>query len=212
MHLIAKFFQKLRVANMQFLVATLFVIAASNSTVLAASNAVPPPLASLFGGPFQLVDHNGKSVSDKDFRGKFMLIYFGYTYCPDICPTNLQEMALALDALGMEAKKVQPIFISIDPGRDKPAELKEYVSNFGSGFVGLTGTEAQIRAVTKSYRVHRRKVILPGQEATDDYFVDHSSLTHLVGPDGKFRTLFPHNTKGVVMAKRMRKYLKANPS
>jgi protein SCO1/2 len=138
-----------------------------------------------------------------------MLIFFGYTYCPTICPTNLQQMAQALELLGDKAKKIVPIFITIDPKRDTPALLKEYMANFGPKFLGLTGTDAQIRAVTKSYRVHRRKVI-PDTSAPQDYLVDHSSLTLLLGPDGKFRTLFPHNTTGPVMAKRMAKYLSAN--
>jgi protein SCO1/2 len=118
-------------------------------------------------------------------------------------------MAQALELLGDKAKKIVPIFITIDPKRDTPALLKEYMANFGPKFLGLTGTDAQIRAVTKSYRVHRRKVI-PDTSAPQDYLVDHSSLTLLLGPDGKFRTLFPHNTTGPVMAKRMAKYLSAN--
>lgn len=206
----AKILSRKRRCRIALLLASLMVVMTGGVATQsnAASDESPLPLASLFGGPFQLVDHNGKPKSDKDFRGKFMLIYFGYTYCPDICPLNLQEMAFALEALGADAKKVQPIFISIDPGRDTPADLKEYVANFDGDFIALTGSEAQIQAVARSYRVHRRKVILPDQETENDYLVDHSSITHLVGPDGKFRTLFPHNTKGVVMAERMRKYLK----
>jgi cytochrome oxidase Cu insertion factor (SCO1/SenC/PrrC family) len=170
--------------------------------------AAPPPLplASLFGGPFTLTDHNGQQRTDKDYRGKFMLIYFGYTYCPTICPTNLQHMALALKKLGPKAKSVQPLFITIDPRRDTPKLLKEYMTHFGENFVALTGTDDQLRAATKSFRVHRRKVIAD-KTAPEDYLVDHSSITFLMGPDGKFRTLFPHDTTGDVMAKRMAKYL-----
>jgi protein SCO1/2 len=171
--------------------------------------AAPPALESLFSGGFELTDHNGTPRTSQEFRGRFMLIFFGYTYCPTICPTNLQQMAQALELLGDKAKKIVPIFITIDPKRDTPALLKEYMANFGPKFLGLTGTDAQIRAVTKSYRVHRRKVI-PDTSAPQDYLVDHSSLTLLLGPDGKFRTLFPHNTTGPVMAKRMAKYLSAN--
>lgn len=168
--------------------------------------ATPPALANLFSGGFSLVDHNGKPRTDKDYRGRFMLIYFGYTYCPTICPTNLQHMALALKALGKRAEKIQPLFITIDPARDTPPEIKAYMANFGDRFVGLSGTEAQIRAAAKAYRVHRRKVV-PDKSAPEDYLVDHSSLTLLIGPDGKFQTLFPHDTTGAVMARRMAKYL-----
>ena len=168
--------------------------------------ATPPPLANLFSGGFELTDHNGKSRSSNDFRGRFMMIFFGYTYCPTICPTNLQHMAQALDLLGKKADKVQPLFITIDPGRDTPEVLKDYVANFGTKILGLTGSEAQIRGVARSYRVHRRKVVPDGSDP-EDYLVDHSSLTLLIGPDGKFRTLFPHDTTGQVMAKRMEKYL-----
>lgn len=137
-----------------------------------------------------------------------MLVFFGYTYCPTICPTNLQHMAQALAQLGGKAKNIQPIFITIDPARDTPSVLKDYMANFGSNFLGLTGTVTQIRRVAKSYRVHRRKVV-PDKSAPQDYLVDHSSLTLLIGPDGKFRTLFPHDTAGPVMAKIMEKYLRA---
>ena len=176
------------------------------------SRAAPPlPLTSLFGGPFTLTDHNGKQRTDRDFRGKYMLIYFGYTYCPTICPTNLQHMALALKKLGPQAKSVQPLFITIDPRRDTPKLLKEYMSHFGPDFVALTETDEQLRAATKSFRVHRRKVITD-KTAPADYLVDHSSITFLMGPDGKFRTLFPHDTTGDVMAQSMAKYLAGNPS
>lgn len=171
-----------------------------------ATDSAPPPLSSLFGGPFSLIDHTGTRRSDGDFRGKFMLIYFGYTFCPTICPANLQHMADAQDRLGGEADNIVPIFVSIDPKRDTPEVLRDYVANFGDGFVGLTGSEAQIRAVAKSYRVHRRKVVEAGA-AAEDYLVDHASITYLMGPDGKFRTLFPHDTPGKAIAERISKYL-----
>jgi cytochrome oxidase Cu insertion factor (SCO1/SenC/PrrC family) len=162
-----------------------------------------------FGGPFSLTDHTGKAVTDKDFHGKFMLIYFGYTFCPDICPTNLQTMADALDQLGAKEKYVQPVFITIDPARDTSKLLKDYVKAFYPSMVGLTGTEAQIKSVANAYRQHRQ--IVPTEETKkdpNDYLVAHSSITFLMGPDGKFVTLFPHDTKAEFMAKVMAKYLK----
>ena len=172
----------------------------------AGNEQVPPALESLFGGTFSLTDHRGVRRSDEDFRGKFMLIYFGYTTCPSICPANLQHMADALARLGDKAADVVPIFISIDPGRDRPEVVGEYVGHFGDRFIGLTGSEGDVRAAAKAYRVHRRKVV-EKDAAPDDYLVDHASITYLMGPDGKFRTLFPHNTPGSVMAERMATYM-----
>jgi protein SCO1 len=191
----------------RILTVVISVLGLSLSGAWASENSTPPPLADLFGGPFELVDQDGIARSDKDFRGKFMLIYLGYVNCPAICPANLEQMAVALEELGMDAKKVQPIFITLDPARDTPGKLKEFVANFGPEFTGLTGTEAQIQAVVKAYKAIRRKVTLPEQKLPDEYLVFHSTLMHFIGPDGRFLTFFPHNTSGVEMAARMRKYL-----
>ncbi len=171
----------------------------------------PPPLEALFGGPFALTDHNGRAVTDETFRGRFALLYFGYTFCPDLCPTNLLTMAEALEALGPEQSgRVQPLFVTVDPERDGPAALKDYMAHFGPRFLALRGTPAQTRAVLKAWRVHRRKVQPEGGDA-DDYLVDHATLTFLMGPDGRFRTLFPHDTPADRMAATLRRYLAAEP-
>src|SRR6185312_12588134 len=107
----------------------------------------------LIGGPFTLVGKDGKPVTDQDFRGKYMLVFFGFTHCPDICPAELQMVAEALDRLGDKANEVIPIFISVDPERDTPEVLAAYVKSFGPKFVGLTGSPDQIAAATKAYRV-----------------------------------------------------------
>ena len=192
-------------------VLALGAIAAAGPASGASAPGLPPPLTALFGGPFNLTDHNGAARSDKDFRGRFMLIYFGYTYCPSICPANLQHMAGAMDALAGQAARVVPIFISVDPGRDTPEVLKEYVANFGDSFIGLTGTGAQVAKAARAFRIHARKVMPAGETDTSAYLVDHSSITYLMGPDGKFVTLFPHNTPGKVMAERIKKYLAQTP-
>lgn len=190
------------------------IVVAPGTAPGVAQAASPPPLPfeKLFGGAFSLVDHDGRQRTDRDFHGKFLLIYFYYTYCPSICPTNLSHMADALKRFGPAGKRVQPVFTTTDPGRDTPMQIHDYVKKFDDRFIGLTGTEAQIRDVTRKYGVHRRKVRDPdaefdGSNDKDTYLVDHSSITHLVGPDGKFVTLFPHDTTGDVMAQRMRKYL-----
>jgi protein SCO1 len=150
-----------------------------------------PPAA--FGGPFSLTDQNGKRRTDTDFRGKFMLIFFGYTYCPDICPTTLAVEAEALDKLGPRANRIVPIFISIDPKRDTPAKLKSYLAAFDAkapsgrpDFVGLTGSEDDIARAAKAYRVYYRAHIDTQREDGADYSLEHSSDIYLMGPDGNF--------------------------
>ncbi len=137
------------------------------------------------GGPFRLTDHTGKPRGDSDFRGRYMLIYFGFTFCPDICPTTLAVMAEALDKLGPEAKKIVPILITIDPERDTPQVLAEYVKAFGPSFVGLTGSVAEIKDVEKKFRVYAVKQPLDDAPKGGNYGVDHSNVMYLVGPDGK---------------------------
>ena len=134
------------------------------------------------GGPFALVDHTGKPRTDADFRGKLMLVYFGFTWCPDICPTDLQNIGLALDELGDAADKVQPLFITVDPARDTPEHLRDYVPMFHPRLIGLTGSAAAIHSAAAAYRVYFAQVPLKG----DDYTVDHSSFIYLMGADGKY--------------------------
>ena len=150
------------------------------------------------GGPFTLVNDNGKTVSSSDFRGKYMLVYFGYTYCPDVCPTTLNSIAQAMDRLGAKAKQVQPIFISVDPQRDTPTVMKQYVSAFSPSLIGLTGTPAQIAAVAKEYKVYYAKHVTgPGP---NDYSMDHSSVIYLMGPDGNFIAPISATDSGSQMA------------
>jgi protein SCO1/2 len=146
---------------------------------------------------------DGEPVSSADFRGKFMLIYFGYTFCPDVCPTSLQAIADALDKLDPEASaQIVPIFISVDPARDHPEDLKKYVSYFHPRMIGLTGTPDQIARVAKEYRVYYSKVQEEGADP-DDYLVDHTAITYLMGPDGKFLMHFPHGYDVDRMAERL---------
>jgi protein SCO1/2 len=143
------------------------------------------------GGHFELVDTSGREVTDQTFRGKWMLVYFGYTSCPDACPTTLSEISLALDALGPLAPKVQPIFITIDPERDTPTVLADYVKTFDPRIVALTGSTEQIAAAAKAYRVSYARV------ATGDggnYLMDHSSIVYLMDPAGRLSTFFPPDT------------------
>lgn len=186
-------------------------VAHDGKTHTAPAAATPPAFETLFGGSFELVDHDGRTRLDKDFLGAFMLISFGYTDCPSICPNNLQNLGITLDELGDKSDRIQPVFVSIDPARDRPQVLKDYVTQFHPRLIGLTGTEAQIRAAAKAYRVHRRKVLIEGDTA-EDYLVDHSSLTMLIGPDGKFITMFPNDTPPERMAEILEKHLSSGSS
>ncbi len=158
------------------------------------------------GGPFNLVDHTGKNVTEADYKGKFLLVFFGYTYCPDVCPTNLSIVA---DALGMmtqqERDKVQPLFISVDPDRDTPEVLKEYVTLFHPQMIGLSGTAENIAKAAKSYRAFYAKA--KESENDDDYLVDHSATTYLMGPTGDFLTTFSHGSDPEIVAKGLKKFL-----
>lgn len=149
--------------------------------------------APAIGGPFTLTDQNGKRVTDQDFRGKPTIIYFGYAYCPDVCPTSLLLMQTAVDQLGPQAAaKVNAVFITIDPERDTPSALKEYVAQFGSTMVGLTGTPEQIAAAAKAFRVYYQKV--PGKDGAP-YLMDHSSIFYVMDRDFRFVKHFTHQSK-----------------
>jgi protein SCO1/2 len=141
----------------------------------------------LIGGPFKLINQDGKEVSDADFRGKLMLVYFGFTHCPSVCPTDMATISEAMKSLGDDAAKVQPIFISIDPERDNPEQVKTFLANFYPGFQGLTGTTEQIAAVANAYRIYYKKA---ESKDLNEYLMDHSSFTYLMGKDGKYITHF----------------------
>jgi protein SCO1/2 len=142
------------------------------------------------GGPFALIDHTGKLRTDEDFRGELLLIYFGYSYCPDVCPTDLQQIGLAVDGLGAGAEAVQPLFITLDPERDTAVHLAEYVPFFHPRLIGLTGSAEQIRRVALAYKVYYAKY----PPDSSDYVIDHSSFIYLVDQAGKYIGFFPPGT------------------
>jgi protein SCO1/2 len=149
--------------------------------------AAEPPLAGArIGGPFTLVNQDGRTVTERDYDGRYRLIYFGYTFCPDVCPNTLQKLMKAFQSFASKAPdraaKVQPIFITIDPARDTPAVMKQYVNAFDPRLVGLTGTPAQVAAVSKEFAVFSQKVESKG---SSDYLMDHSSVPMLFGPKGE---------------------------
>jgi protein SCO1 len=156
------------------------------------------------GGPFTLTDHHGKTVTDKTYRGQYLLVYFGYGFCPDVCPTELANIATAMDDLGDKANKVTPLFITVDPERDTPQFLADYVANFHPRMVGLTGTPEQIKTVAKEYKVYYAKSKRPGQK---DYLMDHTSFVYLMGPDGRFLTLFRGQTDPKAIAQAISNFM-----
>ena len=143
------------------------------------------------GGPFTLTDHNGSKITEKSFPGKFLLITFGYTFCPDICPTGLARITAALNRLGKTADLVQPLFISVDPNRDTPEALATYVTHFHPKMRGLTGNKDEIDSVTRTYRILRHVV---HQDDASEYLLNHTTFFYLVAPTGKIARIFRHAT------------------
>lgn len=162
------------------------------------------------GGPFTLVNQDGETVTEADFHGKAMLIYFGYTFCPDVCPFSLQTMAAALDMLSPEERaQIQPVLITVDPERDTVEQLAQYVTSpaFPDGLVGLTGTPEQIADVASAYRIVYQRA---ETETAGDYLMDHSSIVYLMGFEGEFVDIFTHSADPPSMAARLQDFLEEN--
>ena len=155
------------------------------------------------GGPFTLTDQNGQKRSFSEFRGKLVIVYFGYTFCPDVCPADLMAITQALEALGAAAEGVQPVFITVDPERDA-ALLKDYVAAFHPSLIGLTGSPEQIRKLANSYKAYFRKV--PG-ERKGEYSIDHTGIVYLMGRDGEYLGFLPPQTAPEKLTEVLRKYL-----
>jgi protein SCO1/2 len=160
----------------------------------------------LVGGPFTLTDHNGNRVTEKSYGGKYLLVFFGFTFCPDVCPTELQVMSAAVDQLGPVAEKIQPLFITVDPARDTPQVMKDYVANFTPRLIGLTGSEQDIADVAAKYRVYYAKA--KGSENSPDYLMDHSTILYLMNPDGTYLKHFTYETDAKTLADGLREAVK----
>jgi cytochrome oxidase Cu insertion factor (SCO1/SenC/PrrC family) len=162
----------------------------------------------LVGGPFTLTDHTGRRVTEKDFLGRHALVFFGYTYCPDVCPTELQVMTAALDEMGKAGESIQPVFVTVDPERDTPEIMKSYVENFGPRLIGLTGSPDEIAAMAKAYRVYYAKA---GKAGNPDYLMDHSSIIYLMGPDGSYVKHFTYTTDAGKLAQGLADAIAGSP-
>jgi protein SCO1/2 len=161
------------------------------------------PLGNAIGGKFSLVDQNGKPFTDADLKGKWNLVFFGYTHCPDVCPTTLNDLSLALDQLGAKEKDVGIVFISVDPDRDTPAVLKSYVESFGGPIEALTGTPDQVAAAARDYKVYYAK----HPRSDGGYDMDHSALIYIMDPQGRFTATFTPDESSDSMATRLTKLL-----
>lgn len=188
---------------MNAMLRTALIVAAAAILAGCSSNAAEPPLAGAsIGGPFALTDQDGQAVSDRDFAGKYRIMYFGYTFCPDVCPTDMQHLGAAMRLLDQRdpamAKRVVPIFVTVDPARDTPAVLKQFVSAFSPRIVGLTGSPEAIARVASEYRVFSEKQpVQPG----GGYLIQHSDQAILFGPDGKPIALVPvTDSPGAIVA------------
>ena len=157
------------------------------TTPAAPATGIQLPAGMNMGGAFTMLDQDGRTVTQGDFGGKLLVGYFGYTFCPDVCPTELGSIAAAMDLLTpAEAERATPLFVTVDPERDTPEQMKSYVSNFHPRMVGLTGSQEQVAAMAKSFRVFYAKVKRPEMS---EYLMDHSSFIYLIGADGRVRAL-----------------------
>jgi protein SCO1/2 len=196
-------------ARLLVIIVVAFVLGSMAASLWLRSADTPPVMSgkALIGGPFALVDQNGQRVTEQTFRGKYMLVVFGYTYCPDICPAELQTIANVLETLGSKAEEVTPVFITIDPERDTVEQVAGYVKNFHPRFVGLTGTPEEIRQAARSFRVYYGKA--DGTNTGSDYLMDHSAFIYLMNRSGEYLTHFAYGATPEKIAEAVEKALKS---
>ena len=196
-----------RFAIVAIVFAALLVVAAGVLLALAIREtprgAAGTALASAIGGPFRLIDQNGKPVSDADLKGKWQLVFFGYTHCPDACPTALNEMALALDQLGEKRGEVEIVFITVDTDRDTPEIMKSHVQSFDAPIIALTGSPEAVAQAAKAYRVYYAK----HPRADGDYDMDHSAVIYVMNPEGRFTATFTPDSTADAIAQRLQKLI-----
>jgi protein SCO1/2 len=196
-----------RFAVIAIVLAAVLVVAAGALLALAVREtprgAAGTALASAIGGPFRLTDQNGKPVSDADLKGKWQLVFFGYTHCPDTCPTALNEIALALDQLGVKRDEVEIVFITVDPDRDTPEVMKAYVQSFDARIIALTGSPDAVAQAAKAYRVYYAK----HPRGDGDYDMDHSAVIYVMNPEGRFTATFTPDSTADAIAQRLQKLI-----
>lgn len=175
-----------------------------SAVIFIVTGRTPAPVAvSTVGGPFKLVDQNDKPITEADMKGQPFLVFFGFTHCPDVCPTTLFEVSEILRALGPDAKNLRALFVTVDPERDTPAVLKDYLASFDPRIIGVTGDEAAIAAAEKSYRVYAKKVPTDG----GGYTMDHTAIVYLMNKDGRFVAPFNMKRRPEEAAAELKRYL-----
>lgn len=198
-----------RAALVAICILTAGVIASLYINHLSAGNSAQGDLIPVtnteFAAPFTLTDHNGNTVNQDSYNDKYRLIYFGFTYCPAICPTELAKITAALNAIGEKAQNIQPVFVTVDPERDTQEKMKSYVAMFHPALVGLTGTPEQVSQALKSFKVYAAKVEDPD---LNDYTMDHSSFIYFIHPDGRLLQIFKMDDSAQIMAETMGRWLK----
>jgi protein SCO1/2 len=187
---------------------TLTVIATARRFRTTPAGTVVSSGTAAIGGPFTLTAADGRTVTDQTYRDKWVIVYFGYTFCPDACPTALSNVSVALQKLGKQAERLQPLFITLDPNRDTREVLSTYLESFDPRIVGLVGTEAQTDAIAKAYRVYFER----HKDEGGNYPVDHSAYFYLMGPDGKFADVIDGTISGNQMADQLRKLIGEHPT
>lgn len=191
----------------------LLAIPAAPQAVTAHGDSVPADAAAI-GGAFELTDQHGKTVRDTDFKGRIMLVFFGFTHCPDICPITVATLSKLMEMMGSKADQVAPIFITVDPHRDTPQAMKDYLANFDPRLTGLTGSEEKIKQAASAYKAyadmaaHHKK----GKAHSGDYGVSHSSILYMMDKDGKYLRHFSYNAPVKELLDAVNAYLKKNPS
>ena len=183
------------VAGLMLFSAVIFIVTGRSPSPIAMPSAV--------GGPFKLVDQNSNPISDQDLKGHPFLVFFGFTHCPDVCPTTLFEVSEVLRALGPQGDKVRALFVTVDPERDTPEKMKDYLSSFDPRVIGVTGSAEAITAIEKSYRVYAKKVPLEGA----NYTMDHTAIVYLMGKDGRFVAPFNMKRRPEEAAADLKRYL-----
>ena len=183
------------VAGLVLFSAVIFIVTGRSPAPIAMTSAV--------GGPFNLVDQNGKAITDQDMKGHPFLVFFGFTHCPDVCPTTLFEVSEIFRALGPEAKDIRALFITVDPERDTPAVLKDYLSSFDPRIIGVTGDGTAVAAAEKAYRVYAKKVPIDG----GGYTMDHTAIVYLMNKDGRFVAPFNIKRRPEEAAADLKRYL-----
>jgi cytochrome oxidase Cu insertion factor (SCO1/SenC/PrrC family) len=197
----------MRWKSMGLIVAGAIALLAAGGWALESWLSTPQPSQgeALIESEFSLVDHTGKPVTDEDFEGKWQLVFFGFTSCPDVCPTTLIEVSAVLEELGDDAEQIAPLFISVDPKRDTPEVMAEYVANFDPRIVGLTGSPEQIKQAAQAFRAYYAKV--EQKDQPDRYTMDHSAFLYLMGPEGEYATHFSIGDEPAAIADEIRAYL-----